>query len=90
MDTKELAKIIATNFNGYTLNSDAIKMATKELNEATKKAIAQHVNAICDGRISRPVADWAAAEQGKKYDGYLGNIHPCVIDGFIRVVILSM
>lgn len=35
------------------------------------------------------IMDWAATEQGKKYDGYLGNIHPCVIDGFIRSVILK-
>lgn len=90
MDTKELAGIIATNFNGYSLDSDAIKLATGTIGEATKKAIAQHVNAICDGRISKPVSDWAATEQGKKYDGYLGNIHHCVIDGFIRSVILQM
>ncbi len=89
MATKELATIIEMHFNSYSLDSDAIKLATKELDEATKKAIAEHVNAICDGRISRMVADWATTEQGKKYDGYLGNIHPCVLDGFIRSVILG-
>ena len=90
MDTKELAAVIAANFNGYTLDAVAIELATGDLDGVTKKAIAQHVNAIRDGRISRQVADWAATEQGEKYDGYLGIVHPCILDGFIRAAILNM
>lgn len=89
METEKLATIIKKHFDGYSLDSDAVKLATGDLDDATKKAIAQHVNAIRDGRISRPVADWAATEQGKKFNGYLGVIHPCVLDGFIRSVILG-
>lgn len=89
MDTKELSATIVKNFNGYSLDTEAVKLAAGDLDAATKKAIAQHVNAIRDGRISRPVTDWAASEQGRKYDGYLGIVHPCVLDGFIRAVILK-
>lgn len=89
MGTKELAKIIAKNFNGYSLDSEAVRLATGDLDAETERKIAQHVNAIRDGRISRPVVEWAESEQGMKYDVYLGNIHPCVLNGFIRYVILA-